>query len=302
MKKIINKVYKRITKAIENTSWYNNFWGGVCKFWYFEKKYVKVINLGSNSANNAFSYKNTSVLGLNMALGPQSLEHDYSILKNYFSYLEENGVVLITLCPFSCMKVNYTQRHNLKYYTILHPATIPGFKEDERQKALYIQANPLKVMPVQCCLGVIKELVRRIMPRKKVKVDFTEHADKMLNSWKVQFSISDLDASLSSEHKKDFIDRANTLREMIDFCKIRGLRPYVVLPPVHKTLSDILSPSFMDNYVYEFVKVAGATDIFLNYFNSETFQKDEFFSNSYYLNSMGADKFTNDVIARLNIQ
>ena len=92
MKKIINKVYRGITKTIEKTSWYNNFWGGVCKFWYFEKKYVKVINLGSNSAKNAFSYKNTSVLGLNMALGPQSLAHDYSILKNYFSYLEDNEI------------------------------------------------------------------------------------------------------------------------------------------------------------------------------------------------------------------
>lgn len=302
MRQFVRKILNIINRIIEKTSWYNNYWGGVCKFWHFEKKYVKVINLGSNSAKNAFSYANAQVSGLNMALGPQSLVHDYAILKNYFSYLEDNGIVLITLCPFSCLKVNYTIHHNLKYYTILHPATIAGFNESERQRALIIQNNPFKAMPLKCCLAVLKEVAYHIVPKKVVKPDFVKHANQIVKMWKEQFSISELDTPLTSEHRRYFIERSTTLSDMIQFCETRGLRPYVVLPPVHKALSDMLSPAFMTNYVYDFVKAAGADDIFLNYFNDSLFQNDDYFQNSFYLNIKGAKIFTNELLNKINNQ
>ena len=299
--KILGKILRKVNRIIENTTWYNNYWGGVCKFWRFEKKYVKAINLGSNSAKHAFVYACTGVPALNMALGPQSLAHDYSILKNYFSYLEEGGAVFIPVCPFSCMKVSYSKQHNLKYYTILHPATIENFCESERVKALSVQHNPIRTIPQVCLINTLKSIVRCILPKKRVVVNYAEHADEMISMWKGQFKIDDLSAPLSLEHLAHFKERAELLKEMIVFCKERNLKPYVVLPPSHKELVDRMGEKFMKSYVYDFIKEAGAEDITLDYFADPAFHKDELFANSFYMSKKGAELFTKSLLARIEL-
>lgn len=301
MKRLISKIVRRINQLIERTEWYNNYWGGVCKFWSFEKKYVNVINLGSNSAKNAFCYDRLNIKGLNMALGPQSLGHDMAILKNYFSYLEDGGTVFITLCPFSCLKANYTAQHNLKYYTILHPATIFNFDESQRVKALSIQYNPLMNIPMVCLKGIALSMIRKFAPKKNSVVNFEQSANSMIDMWKQQFMITDLSKPLSENHKTDFMNRVQIVQDMIKFCRERDLKPYVVLPPIHKSLSEKLGEDFMKHYVYDFIDAVGANDILLDYFKSTDFNDDSYFMNSFYLNKVGAEKFTKDITERVNV-
>ena len=288
-----------------NTDWYcEDFWKGTTKFWNITSCDYEVVNLGSNSGKYAFCYDGLSVKGMNWAIGPQSLVHDFNILKNYFSYLKEGGIVLIPLCPFSCLYSPYNKESNFKYYPILHPATIIDFDDIERTQAYKIKSSPFKEMPMYCLKNTVKEVLKKIIfkIRGKSKINYETDAKMWINIWQKQFNIVDLEAPMSEIHKMERYDRASTLREMISFCKERNLRPYIVLPPIHPLLRFHLSSSFLKNYVYDFLIEAGVEkSILLDFFYSEEFCLDEYFQNSYFLNRIGASLFTKELIKQLEI-
>ena len=298
----MNLINRALNKIIRGTEWYDRYWGGVTKFWTLRTFDIEVVNLGSNSSKHAFYYNDCKIAGMNWAIGPQSIIHDFNILKNYFSYLKEGAFVIITICPFSCLKAKYTTQSNLKYYTFLHPATIIDFDEQERIKALTIKSNPFKAMPGLCIKRTLKEYARQILPRRKpAKCDFQKEARTIVDNWWMrQFGITDLDAPLSANHSQDQSDRAKTLHGMVEFCVERGLRPVIVIPPVHPELSHLLSGTFRENYIYTFIRKAETAPApFIDYMNDTRFQKDEYFQNPYFMNKQGATAFTNQLIIDL---
>lgn len=296
---------KFVNKILLKTDWYNDgFWKGTTKFWRITSCDYDVINLGSNSGKHAFCYDNLPVKGMNWAIGPQSLVHDFNILKNYFSYLKEGGVVLIPLSPFSCLHSSYSKDSNFKYYPILHPATIIDFDDSERTKAYKIKANPFKEMPGICLKNTFKEIILksfRLIKRSSC-ISYDKNAGMWINLWKNQFGLMDLDSPLCEKHLKERSNRAETLRDMVLFCQERDLKPYIVLTPIHPTLRSYLSQSFMKNYIYDFI--SEATDdntILLDYMSDSLFTKDEYYLNAFFLNDTGAKVFTNKVIADLGL-
>lgn len=305
MKKIKNIIYRIANNIITKTNWYNNvFWKGTTKFWNIKSCDYQIANLGSNSGKYAFNYDNLPIKGQNWAIGPQSLVHDFNILKNYFSYLKEGAVVLIPLCPFSCLHSPYNKESNFKYYPILHPATIIGFDDAERTRAYKIRSNPFKEMPLYCIKNTLRESLQKISHkiRRAPKMDFEKNAEMWVNLWKKQFGIEDLNAPLSEQHILERTNRANTLREIIIFCKERSLKPYIVLPPMHTALSSSLSASFKKAYVYDFiVEATDGEDILLDYIDNDFSKEDMYFMNSYFLNNKGAAMFTRKVLADINM-
>lgn len=299
---IIDKIANRI---ITKTVWYREeFWKGTTKFWNISSCDYNVANLGSNSGKCAFNYENLPIKGQNWAVGPQSLVHDFNILKNYFSYLKEGGIVLIPVCPFSCLQVKYGNDTNFKYYPILHPATIIGFDDKERTRVYKIRYNPFREMPMYCIKRTLKEFLKKISTklRGKAQVDFDRNAKTRIQLWKKQFAISDLNAPLSDKHKKEQTGRAQVLSEMVSFCKERNLKPYIVLPPLHPALSSQLSKTFMQNYVYKFIESAtNDKTILLDYSNDKTFHNDNYFQDSLLLNKVGAKIFTAKVLKDINL-
>lgn len=88
--KIINKAFSVVNNhLVQSSDFYKSIWGGANKFWHIRNFNLDVVNLGSNSGVYAFEYSDLDLLGMNWALGPQSLVHDFNILKNYFSYLKK---------------------------------------------------------------------------------------------------------------------------------------------------------------------------------------------------------------------
>lgn len=297
----MNKLIRVINKVVRHTDWYNNdYWNGVTKFWYNVRFNTDVVNLGSGAAVHAFSYENADCKGCNWALAPQSLVHDFNILKNYFSYIREGGVVIITICPFSCLKSEYGKEHNFKYYTILHPATIIDFDDNERTKALLVKNNPFKEMPVHCIKCTAKEIARktkRIVFPKSNKPSLKMTADAMFNGWKRQFGISDINAELSEKHLNEQRSRRETLDEIISFCKERDLNPVVVIPPMHGSLTAYFTSAFIDHYVNRFLE--GIDAPIYNSMYSDDIMTDEDFSSALFLSHEGAKKYTAILIERL---
>lgn len=305
MRKVRSFINRLVNKILMTTDWYREgFWKGTTKFWNISTCDYEIVNLGSNSGKYAFSYDNIHVKGMNWAIGPQSLVHDFNLLKNYFSYLREGGIVLIPLCPFSCLYSPYTKQSNFKYYPILHPATIIDFDETERTKAYKIKANPFKEMPMYCIKSTIKELLLKLYKRIKVQrsIDFEQDAKNWIALWKNQFKITDLNAPMSMHHKIERTNRAKTLKAIINFCQERKLRPFIVLPPLHPSLSSCFSPEFRKEYIYDFIMEAtNDRSLLLDYLEDKTLCKGEFFLNSYFINKQGSTLFTDRVVKDLNL-
>lgn len=305
MKRIKSFINRATNKLILRTDWYKNgYWKGTTKFWTISSCDYEIINLGSNSGVFSFNYEGLPIKGFNMAVGPQSLVHDFNILKNYFSYLKPGGIVLIPLCPFSCLFSPYNKESNFKYYPILHPASIIDFDDAERIRAYKIKQAPFFEMPGYCIKMTIKEVLKKTISKVKSlsQINYEENAEMWLQLWKKQFNIKDLDDSLQEHHSEQQNNRAGTLHEIISFCKERDLHPYIVIPPIHPTLSSHLSDVFMKNYVYDFInKAIDNKNILLDYFHDRSLQKDEYFQNSYFMNKHGASIFTKRVLADLGL-
>ncbi|MBE6282881.1 MAG: hypothetical protein E7098_00865 [Mediterranea massiliensis] len=305
MRKIISYINKTINRLLLKTEWYREkYWKGTTKFWYLSSCDYDIVNLGSSSGKYAFNYEKLPIKGMNWAIAPQSLVHDYNILKNYFSYLKEGAIVLIPICPFSCLFTSYSKESNFKYYPILHPATIIDFDESERTRAYRVKLSPFKEMPFYCIKETIKELFiktyRMVIPRNSM--DFDKNAESWINLWKQQFEIHDLDAPMSDKHKDEQNQRCKLLREIILFCLERNLKPYIVLPPIHPSLSSKFSTAFMKNYVYDFVyKAIDDKSLLLDYFQNNLICEDKYFINSYLLNKKGAIAFSKIVFNHLKL-
>ena len=293
MNRIINLVNRCANKVVMHTDWYNNkMWGGASKFWHQNVFGLDVVNLGSGAGVHAFNYESVDIKGANWALGPQSLVHDFNILKNYFSFIREGGCVIITVCPFSGLFSQYGRDHNFKYYSFLHPATILNFEESERQKAFRYKLNPFKEIPMICIKETIKEQIRKL--RKRPEVSMESSAKAIMNGWMKQFCIEDLSSSLSMQHQQEIEIRKKTLLEMSEFCKERSLNPIIVLPVMNYSLLRLFPKEFKYNYIDRLTRDVGIP--VLDYMKDEMSDNDMYFANALMLNEIGAKYFTQKVI------
>ncbi|MER8322379.1 hypothetical protein ABS243_19575, partial [Acinetobacter baumannii] len=61
-------------------------------------KDLQVVNLGSNHPKFGFDYSESGVKGLNCAVGPQTFEYDFAILRKIIPYLAPGAFVIIPVC------------------------------------------------------------------------------------------------------------------------------------------------------------------------------------------------------------
>ena len=64
-----------------------------------------------------------------------------------------------------------------------------------------------------------------------------------------QFGIDELNAPLSPVNLKGQGKRIVLLTDILSFCMERSLRPVIVIPPMHKRLSNKFTPTFRDTSI-----------------------------------------------------
>lgn len=291
-----------INKLVKKTNWYNNRIGGTLKFCRKINQDLDICNLGSTSGKYAFEYENTGLKGENWALSPQTLAYDFRILKNYFSYLKEGAVVLIPICPFSGCIIDFEEDgYNKKYYSFLHPILILNYSSEVKNRIMKLVNTPLKVNPIKSIIRLIidsKDERDSVMNKQKME----ENADLLIDSWKNQFLLSNLDDSVPEKLKMNMEYNVQLLEQLNEFCVERKLRPVIVLPPMTPVLSSKFSETFRHNYVYYFVEKIEKKGVkFLNYMDDVEFINIELFFNSYYLNKKGSKIFTKRVLRDLGL-
>jgi hypothetical protein len=213
--------------------------------------------------------------------------------------LKPGAIVLFPLCPFSsCIKDFEDDKINNKYYPFLHPILITNYSLQKKQKIMHFVDNPFQASPIKSLIRILSDL-----PSKEIKtVDMEEDADIFMDSWKNQFSIVDLNDSLSVLNEQNLNYNSKLIIEIVDFCKERDLKPVFVIPPVHKALGLNFSEKFQQNYIYSCVnKEKNSQIVFLNYLNDSRFKDLDLFLNSYYLNDKGRKYFTSLLLKDLGI-
>lgn len=309
IKRLILLPFNILDKFVKRTNWYRNSIPDKDNYpgdkWYrnhIERNY-DVVNLGSTSALFCFDYEGLNVKAFNWALKPQSMEYSVKVLKQYFSILKQNGVVLIPFSPFSGLSVTgkWAENANDKYFHLLDGTLIDNYESVAKRRS-----HPFLSMPLQSIKRLIKDVPLNDMYtygiQCKTRDEFEKSAKSWIDIWKKQFNISDLNTPLSAENVKGRVSRLKTVEELINFCKDRDLRPVIVIPPVHPSLNKYFTHIFCENYLYSFLAKLDLNDVIvLDHLSSDSFSNDDYFRDAFIMSKAGAKVYTKQVLSELGI-
>lgn len=296
----LNALYKR-------TNAYQNQFIDVRKF--SEKGGVgnnlEIINLGSNHPKFGFDYTGLNVKGENWAVGPQTLEYDFAILRDNVSHLAPKAVVVIPICLLKMFLYRQEGRTvHTKYYTFLKPKDIVGYSQLDKWSNY---SFPLLFHPMR---------LRRLLKDTKkdnrlsldvnlcrTEADLNKDADYWIDIWNKEFDIKLPTPTLSTENQSDIQKNIQILKEMIEFCLSKGLKPVIAILPVTNYLYSRFTPEFIENHILAYIAEANEVKVPVkNYLTDERFTDPSLYINSFFFNTKGRKMFTKQFIEDLRAQ
>lgn len=263
---------------------------------------TEILNLGSNHPKFGLDYSETDVSGVNCAVGPQTLEYDFAILRKITSTIDYNGCVVIPICLLKMFLYRQVYRTvHYKYYTILSPSDIVGYSYTEKIINLWF---PLFFHP--------RNIIRFIKDVKKdnrldldhnpltTEEELNKDADMWINSWNKEFDIQLPTPELSQANKNDIRDNIRILRGMLEYCKSHGMKPVLVILPVTEYLSTRFPDDFVNNHILSYLKEANTVGApIMNYLRDKRFTSPDLYINSFFMNKKGRKKFTKVFVEEL---
>jgi len=300
---VIRKVYNVINSVIRRGYWFNNVKYKDCrKFWTYCQFNTEIVNLGSTSGLYAFDYSGIGIKCANWAISTNPLLGDFAILKNYMSFLKDGATVIIPICPFSSLAGSYKISDD-KYYTILYPSSIPDFSY---RRSRIIKNEMLTPVLSYSFYGFFLDIRHLLFPNNNKQLSEAEMlADSKIwvDDWKKEFSIYDFTKELSLINIDAIEDAIKIINEMISFCKERGFRPAILIPPVYHTLSERFDNLLREKIIQPlFDRIDDKTIWCHNYMDDQAFSNDiSLFLDSFLLNAKGARLFTQRVLNDLAI-
>ena len=278
--------------------------------WYREhdERNFDVVNLGSSGGRWAYDWQGVGVKGMNWANQPQTLIDDFRLLKNFHSILRKNGVVIITIMPFTGLNKETGVMDTFKYLGTLYWDVV-------KDMPYLDQAERLRNYPILFGMPAIKAAIKHLLGREAKTSDCRETVEKnpmspeelekdaevWMSGWARQFGIADFEASLTDKNKIGREIRVGVMREMVDFIMERGYRPIWLLPPVTRYLGKYFTPMFREVYIDGFLREVGRNVPLMDYMTDPEFQDVNLYFNSFFLNAMGRRNFTKRVVQDLQL-
>ena len=292
-----------INKLFKNTNFYKNKFIDTYKFKDIPKN-LDIVNLGSNQPKFAFDYSQSNVLGMSWAVGPQTLEYDFRILKNFHNHLKSNAKVLIAISPFQFFLLKYKDdASNHKYYEFLDSNFIDDYSSITKKLytdyPIFTEKKQLLRIFKDVKLDDRLELEENPMSRAEINKD----ALRWIDGWKKQFKINNLENIILSDENKHSIEKnIETLREIINFCIEKKCEPVLIIIPVTKVLSCYLADKFVEEYIIDYINRSNEKKVrLLNYWKDERFEDEKFYFNSFFMNHIGRKQFTEQVLRDLGL-
>lgn len=291
---IANALYKR-------TNHYNNQFVDVRKYWDMSTfpKDLQVVNLGSNHPKFGFDYSETGLNAMNCAVGPQTLEYDFAILRKITPNLASGAIVIIPICLLKFFLYRQKSRSvHAKYYTFLSREDIVDYSKLEQIRLL---KYPLIFNP-----RLLRFVIRDVP--KDTRLELTENpmkdtvalnkdADNWINCWNREFDISLPNPKLSKENESDISQNICILREMLEYCKLHNFKPIITILPVTKYLSSRFTDDFIHEHILRYIDAANSVNApVLNFLKDERFTAPELYINSFFMNRRGRRLFSHEFL------
>lgn len=297
---VVNTIYKR-------TNHFNNQFVDVRKYWDMTTfpNNLQVVNLGSNHPKFGFDYSETGIKALSCAVGPQTLEYDFAILRKITPYLTKEAFVIIPICLLKLFLYRQKSRStHAKYYTFLTKDDIVGYSKMEQIKLLKF---PLIFNPrlLRYVLRDVKKDTRLELTENPMKdtASLNKDADRWIDCWNREFDITLPTPNLSEENKSDIQQNIRILREMLEYCKMHNFKPIITILPVTNYLSSLFTDEFIQEHILRYINAANSVKApVLNYLNDERFTASELYFNSFFMNKKGRKLFTHRVLSDLGIE
>lgn len=262
---------------------------------------LQLVNLGSNHPKFGFDYDGLDIKAMNWAVGPQSLEYDFAILRRECHHLAVNAVVLIPICVLNFFLYRHPFGEHLKYYGILPKDDIVGYSEQTRHKWI---DYPLLFhsMKLKRLIKDVPDVRNRLLPDENPMTLEQLEADALqwIDCWNREFNIDIHELRLSEVNKLDIKRNIRLLHDMIQFCLDKKLRPVVCILPVSDYLGSKFSDSFVDNHILAYIKEANTMDCpILNHLRDNRFTDSSLYINSFFFNLKGRKAFTKMLMEEL---
>ncbi len=297
---LLNYLYKR-------TNAYNNQFVDVRKFSSASEigNNIEIVNIGSNHPKFGLNYDGLDIKGENWAVGPQTFEYDFTILRKYSSHLSPGAVVVVPVCLLSFFLFRQINRGlHVKYYSFLEPSEIVGYSKFEYFSRYVF---PLLFHP-KCLKSLIKDSAKdsRLLLSEnmcKSETDIEKDAQKWIDGWNKEFGVEIPHPVLNSRHKDNIEKSIGELRKILDYCLNNGFKPVVLVLPVTHYLSCKFTNEFIDNYVLNNISKANESNVpVLNYLKDERFTDTTLYINSFFFNTKGRKEFTKQFVEDLRAQ
>lgn len=294
---IANAIYKR-------TNHFNNQFVDVRKYWDMTTfpNNLQVVNLGSNHPKFGFDYSETGIKAVNCAVGPQTLEYDFAILRKITPYLTKDAFVIIPICLLKLFLYRQKSRStHAKYYTFLAKEDIVGYSKMEQIKLLKF---PLIFNPrlLRFVLRDVKKDTRLELTENPMKdaATLNKDADCWIDCWNREFDITLPTPNLSEENKSDIQQNIRILREMLEYCKMHNFKPIITILPVTDYLSSRFTDEFIQEHILRYIDAANSVKVpVLNYLNDKRFTASELYINSFFMNKKGRKMFTKEIVKNI---
>lgn len=207
---------------------------------------AKMINFGSGPSAYAFDYEAAGVCGVNLGFTPSAFGMETALLREYHAFFRRGCAAVFTVCPFSFgeNKSNADPERYARYYAVLSrktwdtlPPPLPRYDPAvltrcDRSHPLfpYGDKDPREEIPTEA------QIEKRI--------------DDMCRCWEDELGLSGFtDASQADRHRSAFTRERKALEELIAIARTLGIRPFLLLPPLHERLRARISPTFFDAFI-----------------------------------------------------
>lgn len=293
----LNSLYKR-------TNHFNNQFVDVRKYWQKDgiADNLQIVNLGSNHPKFGFDYTDTGVRGANLAIGPQTFEYDYAILRKNITHLAKNAVVVFPICLQNFFLYRQTNRGvHLKYYTFLDSKDIVGYSKKEKifELGFPLLRHPKRLRYLLKDVKTDNRLEWTDNPMK-TEAELEKDADFWIRCWDKEFDIHIPSLEISSKNQEDIHQNIRLMKEMIEYCKKHELKPVIVILPVTENLSSRFSEDYLKTHVLRYVnESAKAAAPVFNYLKDKRFTGSSLYINSFFFNKTGRRSFTKAFIEDL---
>ena len=294
---IADAIYKR-------TNHFNNQFVDVRKYWDMATfpNNLQVVNLGSNHPKFGFDYSETGIRAVNCAVGPQTLEYDFAILRKITPYLTKDAFVIIPICLLKLFLYRQKSRStHAKYYTFLTKDDIVGYSKMEQIKLLKFPLifNPRLLRYVLCDVKKDTRLELTENPMKDAAT-LNKDADSWIDCWNREFDITLPTPNLSEENKSDIQQNIRILREMLEYCKMHDFKPIITILPVTDYLSSRFTDEFIKEHIIKYINAANTVKApVLNYLKDKRFTSSELYINSFFMNKKGRNLLTKEMINKI---